>query len=169
MMWDQQGVGYADEVAEERALARDDVQVPEESAPPTANDGVCEPEGAYGLTPGELGRRGEDAAARFLERRGYEIVDRNWCCAAGEADIVAIDREVLVFVEVKTRTSLERGLPEEAVDAEKRSRYERIAALYLACHDYVDMQVRFDVVALLVSAPDRALIRHHINAFGTGE
>ena len=116
-----------------------------------------------------IGARGELAAARFLERRGYDIVDRNWTCKAGEADIVAKDQDNLVFVEVKTRTNLEVGLPEEAVDAAKRQRYERIAAYYLADHPYVDMQVRFDVVAILVCAPDRALIRHHIDAFGVDE
>lgn len=115
----------------------------------------------------DLGRRGEDAAARYLYRRGYEIVERNWTCAAGEADIIARDGEAVVFVEVKTRTSTDKGLPSDAVDAEKRRRYERIAALFLRDYDAVDVPVRFDVVSLLVSAPDRALVRHHINAFGT--
>lgn len=113
-----------------------------------------------------LGAKGEEAAARFLERRGYDIVDRNWSCKAGEIDIVAKDERYLVFVEVKTRTSLDAGLPEEAVGAEKRRRYEILAAYYLQDHDYVDMPVRFDVVALLVCENDRALIRHHIDAFG---
>ena len=116
----------------------------------------------------QLGARGEDAAARYLERRGYDIVDRNWTCPAGEADIVARDEKYLVFVEVKTRTSVETGFPEEAVDGKRRDRYERIAAFYLQDHDFVDMPVRFDVVALLVCDTDRAFIRHHINAFGEG-
>ena len=58
----------------------------------------------------ELGKRGEDAAARFLYRRGYEIVERNWTCSAGEADIIARDEEWVVFVEVKTRSSCEKGV-----------------------------------------------------------
>ncbi len=114
----------------------------------------------------ELGRRGECAAAKFLERRGYEILERNWTCPAGEADIICHDGETIVFVEVKTRTSIEAGLPEEAVNKEKRSRYEKIAAYYLKESSYADIPVRFDVVGLLVIAPDRALIRHHIDAFG---
>lgn len=75
----------------------------------------------------DLGRRGEAAAVRYLERFGYEILDRNWVCPAGEADIVAFDGDALVFVEVKTRTSFKKGFPAEAVDLEKRTRYEKIA------------------------------------------
>ncbi len=113
----------------------------------------------------ELGVRGERAAVRFLERRGYEIVDQNWRCNAGEVDIVARDQDTIVFVEVKTRASIDAGLPEEAIDDEKRRRYEMLAAHYLHGHDTGEVPVRFDVIALLVVAPDRALVRHHINAF----
>ena len=116
----------------------------------------------------ELGRRGEDAAARFLYRRGYDIVERTWKCAAGEADIIARDGDAVVFVEVKTRSSVEKGLPSDAVDKRKRERYEKIAALFLAGYEAVDVPVRFDVVSLLVIGADRALVRHHINAFAAG-
>ena len=115
----------------------------------------------------DLGRRGEDAAARFLDRHGYEIVERNWTCAAGEADIIVRDGDAVVFVEVKTRSSCECGFPSEAVNAEKRERYERIAALFLQGYDVVDVPVRFDIVSIVVLESDRAMIRHHINAFGT--
>lgn len=114
----------------------------------------------------ELGRKGEDAAARFLVRRGYDIVARNWKCSAGEVDIVARDERWVVFVEVKTRSSISKGIPEEAVTADKRRRYEKIAAMFLADYDVVDVPVRFDVVGVLAIASDRALLRHHINAFG---
>lgn len=134
----------------------------------TPEDGSTADESTTGQHNVELGRRGEEAAARFLDRRGYEIVERNWSCAAGEADIVARDGEALVFVEVKTRSSTEKGFPAEAVDAAKRNRYERIAALFLKGYDVVDVQVRFDVISLVVVGPDRALIRHHINAFAAG-
>ena len=120
---------------------------------------------AIGCRNRELGRRGEDAAARFLDRRGYDIVERNWTCAAGEADIIARDGEALVFVEVKTRSSSDCGMPAEAVDEAKRDRYERIAALFLQGFDVVDVPVRFDIVSIVAISPDRAMIRHHINAF----
>ena len=136
------------------------VEKPEPSAP-------CE-EKKRGELNAELGRRGEDAAARFLYRHGYEILERNWTCAAGEADIIARDGDWVVFVEVKTRTSIDKGFPSEAVDRRKRSKYEKIAALFLAQYDVVDVPVRFDVVSLVVVAENRAMLRHHINAFAAG-
>ena len=117
----------------------------------------------------EIGKRGEDAAARYLEMLGYEILERNWKCPAGEADIIARDECTLVFVEVQTRTRLQKGLPSEAVTPQKRARYERIAGWYL--HDeceFVDIPVRFDVIALLVAGKDRALVRHYRHAFECG-
>lgn len=117
------------------------------------------------LSNKQIGQRGEDAAARFLKNKGYRILDRNWKCPAGEADIVAMDCEVLVFIEVKTRTGIEAGMPEEAVTPEKRARYERIAAYYLRDFRSVEMPIRFDVIGILVVAEDRAILKHHINAF----
>lgn len=116
----------------------------------------------------ELGMKGEAAAARYLEHVGYEIVERNWRCPAGEADIVAFDGDMLVFCEVKTRTSLKRGMPSESVDEKKRARYEKIAAWYLRSYDVGSRPVRFDVIAVLVVNDDRAMIRHYVNAFGQG-
>lgn len=113
----------------------------------------------------ELGKRGENAAARFLYRQGYDIVERNWKCRFGEADIIARDGSTLVFVEVKTRSGIERGFPSEAVDSKKRDTYEKIALSYVADHAETEAVVRFDVVAIVAVAPDRALIRHHISAF----
>lgn len=118
-------------------------------------------------SPHELGKRGEEAAACFLERREYEILDRNWKCIAGEADIVALQDDTLCFIEVKTRKDAQKGFPSEAVDTRKRSRYERIAACYLKDHDYADVRVRFDIIAILVLGEDRAFLCHHLNAFGS--
>lgn len=135
--------------------------------------GVKETKDAKGVkdvasySPHELGKRGEEAAACFLERREYEILDRNWKCIAGEADIVALQDDTLCFIEVKTRKDAQKGFPSEAVDTRKRSRYERIAACYLKDHDYADVRVRFDIIAILVLGEDRAFLRHHLNAFGS--
>ena len=114
----------------------------------------------------EYGARGEQVAALYLERMGYDIIERNWKCPAGEADIIANDDGVLVFCEVKTRTSLKRGFPSEAVNDEKRARYEKIALWYLKLNDVDDCRVRFDVIAVLVVNDDRAMIKHYRDAFG---
>lgn len=113
----------------------------------------------------KLGDRGEDAAAAFLERNGFTIVERNWRCPAGEVDIVALDGDTLVLCEVKTRKTPAKGTPDEAVTPAKQRRYARLAAAYLLHTGSVDVAVRFDVISILVVAPDRALLRHHRGAF----
>lgn len=123
------------------------------------------PEQKQGKRNAALGKRGEDAAAKFLYARGYEILERNWKCFAGEADIIAKDEHCLVFVEVKTRKDTNKGFPSEAVNAEKREKYEKIALAYISDYEETDIPVRFDVISLVVVGPDRAMIRHTINAF----
>lgn len=117
----------------------------------------------------DVGKRGEEATCLFLEHEGFEIIERNWRCPSGEADIIAIDGENLVFVEVKTRSSESTGLPEEAVTREKRRRYEEIALAYLRSSTLGSMYVRFDVASVTLLDGDRGLLRYHRNAFGTGE
>jgi putative endonuclease len=113
----------------------------------------------------ELGKRGEDAAAAYLERVGMTVVDRNWRCKSGEVDLVALDGSEIVFVEVKTRKTIATGQPEEAVTPAKQRRYKRLAEVYLQSAGLSDVMVRFDVISLLVVADDRALLRHHRAAF----
>ena len=112
-----------------------------------------------------LGARGEEAAAHFLEQRGYTILERNWTCFAGEADIIAVRGGILAFIEVKTRRGNQKGFPAEAVSASKRERYERVALAYLQDHVPGETTVRFDIVSIVVLPEDRAFIRHHIAAF----
>lgn len=116
-------------------------------------------------TDKNLGIKGEDAAVAFLERIGMEIAERNWSCKHGEVDAIARDGEVLVFIEVKTRNGVERGTPEDAVTPAKQKRYAKIAKAYLATLEDADVEVRFDVVTILVLSEDRALLRHHRAAF----
>jgi putative endonuclease len=113
----------------------------------------------------ELGRRGEDAAAAYLERVGMCVEEMNWRTTSGEIDIVAWDGPDLVLVEVKTRRSMKMGTPEEAVSFTKQRRLARLARAWLAAHDARPRQIRFDVVTLKVLSEDRALLRHHRNAF----
>ena len=80
----------------------------------------------------QLGRRGEDLVATWYEKRGYQVVARNWACRAGELDIVAYKGSQYIFCEVKTRSSGAFGLPVEAVDGRKQARLRRLAAMWLA-------------------------------------
>lgn len=117
----------------------------------------------------ELGRRGEQAALRFLEKKGFYIHECNWRCPIGEIDIIAEDDEALAFIEVKTRSNEDRGLPEEAITAKKRKKYERLAISYLATHDIPDTCVRFDVISILAINQKQAFLRYHRDAFSVGE
>ncbi len=117
------------------------------------------------MTHTELGTRGEEAAASYLERIGMTIVDRNWKCRSGEADIIAVDGEALVFIEVKTRATDAKGSPEDAVSATKQQRYARIAKTYIDRAGIAEPTVRFDVIAIRPIAENRALLRHHKDAF----
>lgn len=113
----------------------------------------------------KLGDRGEDAAIAYLERSGMTIVERNWRTGRGEIDVIAIDGEELVMCEVKTRRSTAKGTPDDAVTSTKQRRYARLAAEYLQHAGLGEQAVRYDVVSILVIAPDRALLRHHRAAF----
>jgi len=114
-----------------------------------------------------IARRGENAAAAYLDRIGYTIVDRNWKCPSGEADIVALDGKTLVIVEVKTRRTSKAGSPEEAVSPTKQRRLARIATHYISHARLDGCDVRFDVIAIRPVAEDRAILRHHRAAFTT--
>lgn len=112
----------------------------------------------------ELSARGEEAAARFLAHRGYDILERNWTCYAGEVDIIATDEDCIVFVEVQTRRDTSRGFPSNTFTESKRKRYEKIAIAYLEKTQLRDLAIRFDIISIVVIGSDRAMIRHQINA-----
>lgn len=114
----------------------------------------------------EIHARGRKAAARFLERRGYEVLDRDWKCRAGIIDLVCMDGETLVFIQVKVRADATKGFPSDDMILRKHDRFERIATSYLQAFHLSDMAVRFDVISLLILGPERAFLRHHINALG---
>ena len=114
-----------------------------------------------------FGDRGERAAAKFLKRQGFRIVQRNYSTPLGEIDIVALDGKTIVFVEVKTRSSLVAGRPEEAVTLDKQRKLTNMALAYLKKHKLLEHSARFDVVAIVWpdDARQPAEIRHLRNAF----
>ena len=94
------------------------------------------------------GKAGEDLAARFLERNGFKIIDRNYRFERGEIDLIAEEGDELVFVEVKARRSTIFGSPEDAVTEKKQEQVHAIADGYLFEHDIDNRPCRFDVVAI---------------------
>lgn len=93
-----------------------------------------------------IGRKAEKSAEKFLRRRGYRILHRNLRLPRGEIDIVAEHKGVLVFVEVKARSSDEFGTPIEAVNYRKRKQLSRLAEQYIAHYESTERDYRFDVV-----------------------
>jgi putative endonuclease len=113
----------------------------------------------------ELGKWGEDVAARYLQSKGLKILDRNWYCEEGEIDIVALDNEILVIVEVRTRTSDAYGTPEESLTRDKRRHIQQAALSYLQEYDHFDPSWRIDVVAIDAHRCGRVdRIAHYENA-----
>ncbi len=107
-----------------------------------------------------LGRSGEDVAAELYRRRGFRVIDRNFRCREGEIDLVARRGNLLVFCEVKTRSSAHWGQPSEAVGFRKQARYRTLAARWLRAHRTSRVSVRFDVVSVIVrdGRPEPTLI-----------
>jgi putative endonuclease len=104
----------------------------------------------------EVGRLGERLAAKFLRRRGYHIIETNFRCRGGEIDIIARQRDCLVFIEVRTRSSSSFGSPEESITQAKRSRLIFTALTYISSHNKLPEQWRIDVVAVEVDAQGQA-------------
>ena len=96
-----------------------------------------------------LGERGERAAAKYLRRRRYMIVDRGFRTAEGEIDLVAVQHRTIVFVEVKTRRCIVGSGPLAAVTREKQRRISRTALVYLTQNDLLNCATRFDVMGII--------------------
>lgn len=112
------------------------------------------------------GTRGERLAERWLLCQGYLILERNCRTRYSELDLVAVDERTLVFVEVKTRSGLSHGSPDEAVDEEKQMRLSRAAVAYLRKHQLKQISVRFDVIAIdFAAGTDQPHIVHYRSAF----
>jgi len=111
----------------------------------------------------ELGKHGEQLAVEYLQKEGYEILETNWVFQKAEVDIIALKGDVLAIVEVKTRSSLEYGLPQEFVKPKK------IQLLVKAVNEYVivknlDVNVRFDIISIHKNV-ENVTIKHLIDAF----
>jgi putative endonuclease len=115
--------------------------------------------------PQAVGKTGEAIALRYLRRKKYAIVETRFRFLRGEIDIVARDRNTLVFVEVKMRTSRAFGRPEESVTSAKQLQIRKVAEGYLLKNRLGDVDCRFDVIS--IRPDDRAgyVVEHFENAF----
>ncbi len=109
----------------------------------------------------ELGKKGEEIALRFLKKKGYRLIEKNYVCKMGEMDIIAKEKDTLVFIEVKTRTSTEFGPPQLAVNSRKQRQLSKVALNYLNEKRLKDVKARFDVVSVRYSQnePELDLIK----------
>ena len=109
-----------------------------------------------------VGKDKEALAVEYLKKSGYSILERNFYSRAGEIDIIARDRDTIVFVEVKYRKAAGFGIPEEAVNLPKQGKIYKAAMYYIyKCHKSSNVPCRFDVIAV-----EGEEIRHYKNAFG---
>lgn len=111
----------------------------------------------------ELGKLGEELAVEYLQKEGYEILETNWVFQKAEIDIIAKKGEIIAVIEVKTRSSIEFGLPQDFVKPKK------IQLLVKAINEYIisnnlDLEVRFDIISIHKDAKNFK-IEHLVDAF----
>ena len=109
--------------------------------------------------------RAVSASARYCELKGYEVLEQNWSPEGSDESVpvIAYDEDVLVFIDVTVRNGFEGFVPESETD---REAMEVLAARYLAQADLdANIEVRFDIISMMVVREDRAMLKHHINAF----
>lgn len=111
-----------------------------------------------------LGREGEQIAERYLRKKGYRVVERNYRCPVGELDLIFLDRRVIVFVEVKTRLDERFGGPVESVNPRKQRKMIKTALFFLSEHKLHHREARFDVVGISFAGRE-PVVEHIQNAF----
>ena len=112
----------------------------------------------------KLGRHGEELAAQLLQDKGLELLERNFRFKRYEIDLIARDKDTLVFVEVKSVSTFVMGIPEYRVDIRKQQKIIKAAQAFLQMNDYVDIDCRFDVVTIIWKKPN-AVVKHYQDAF----
>jgi len=110
------------------------------------------------------GDLGEEAAARYLEQRGFRVLDRNWRYRQWELDLVCRDGDTIVFVEVKTRAATTMGTPADALTSRKQARLVKVASQYLSKKSLWDEPCRFDLAAV-IDTGESMNVEHIENAF----
>lgn len=114
-----------------------------------------------------FGQEGERIAERYLSKKGYRLVERNYRCPVGEVDLIVLDRRVIVFVEVKTRSHQRFGVPLESVHPRKQQKMIKVALWFLSDRKLHERDARFDVVGISFGGQE-PVVEHIENAFEVG-
>lgn len=115
----------------------------------------------------EIGKKGEQLAVEFLKNKGYTILETNWRFRRSEVDIIAKDKEILVFIEVKTRSYDYFGKPESFVSKRKKILLQDAASAYMVKINH-SWEIRFDIIGILMPTPKKISIKHFEDAFFPG-
>jgi putative endonuclease len=114
----------------------------------------------------ELGQYGEEYAGRYLEGKGYKVLEKNFRNKLGEIDLIALDGKVVCFIEVKTRKTRQYGAPFEAVHSTKQHKMVQMALCYLKFKfRTIDVLSRFDVISIYKTPEGQPIVEHIVNAF----
>jgi putative endonuclease len=112
----------------------------------------------------DLGRNGENIARQYLEAAGFEILDENWTHGKAEIDLIAYKDKLMVFVEVKTRSSVAFGQPEEFVQKAKQKQLEIASLAYIELMNHQN-EIRFDIIAITFTKDNHYTLNHIEDAF----
>ena len=112
----------------------------------------------------DLGKLGEITAKRYLEANGYEVLDENWTHGKAEVDLIVYKDQIMIFVEVKTRTSIAFGEPEDFVEQRKQKQMEMAASAYIEIMDHQN-DIRFDIIAITFANNKDYKLNHIKDAF----
>ncbi len=110
----------------------------------------------------EKGQMGEKLAKDYLLNKGYKLVDQNYSSKYGEIDLIFTYEDILVFVEVKTRSNISYGFPYEFVDNNKQERIIKTSMIYIQENNFDDIQLRYDIVEIYLNS---SKIQHIENSF----
>lgn len=112
----------------------------------------------------DLGKRGEEIAAAYLQNLGYRIMHTNWRCGRAEVDLIADQQGTIIFVEVKTRSSIDYGHPEDFVSYKKEKQLEFASSAYIEMTQHQG-EIRFDIIAIVFENKHLYKINHIEDAF----
>ncbi|PID58525.1 YraN family protein [candidate division KSB3 bacterium] len=114
----------------------------------------------------KIGKKGEQLAYEYILRQGYTVLERNFRCKLGEIDLIAGDRNMVVFLEVRTKSSTACGPAYNSVTPRKQQHVKRTALFYIAQRNLVNTQFRFDVIGITLNLSNGTHTLDHIqNAF----